>query len=185
MSRRGHETLESRTIFEGKVVRLYLDRVRLPNGLEVDREVVRHWGAVGMLPLDGDGYVYLVRQYRHATGEDLLEIPAGKLLPDEDPLHCAERELMEEIGYSADEWVKLADFYTSPGFSDEVLHLYMATKLREGTANPEEDEFLEIIHLPLPKALTMVASGEIRDSKTVACLALGTLYLEGGYVPVG
>jgi ADP-ribose pyrophosphatase len=180
----GHETLQRKTLFEGKVVRLYVDQVRLPNGLEVEREVVRHWGAVGILPLDDDGYVYLVRQYRHATGEDLLEIPAGKLLSGEDPLQCAERELMEEIGYSAEEWVKLNAFYTSPGFSDEMLHLYLARKLRKGTASPEEDEFLEIIHMQFSEALGMVASGDIKDSKTVAGIALGSLFLQGKYIPI-
>ncbi len=183
MSLGGHETLQRNTIFEGKVVRLYVDQVRLPNGLEVEREVVRHWGAAGMLPLDDDGYVYLVRQYRHATGEDLLEIPAGKLLSGEDPLRCAERELMEEIGFGAEEWVKLDAFYTSPGFSDEMLHLYLARKLRRGTASPEEDEFLEIVHMPLGEALGMVASGDIKDSKTIAGIALGYLFLQGEYTP--
>jgi ADP-ribose pyrophosphatase len=105
-----HETLQRKTIFEGKVVRLYLDRVRLPNGMEAEREVVLHWGAVGMVALDDEGCVFLVRQYRHATGEYVVEIPAGKLSVGEDPLGCARRELMEEIGYSADAWVKLSAF---------------------------------------------------------------------------
>ena len=185
MNRDQHETYKRKAVFEGKVVRLYLDQVRLPNGRDVEREVVLHWGAVGMLPLDGDDGVYLVRQYRHATGEDLLEIPAGKLLPGEDPLECAKRELMEEIGYSATEWIKLAFFYTSPGFSDEMLHLYLARNLEEGIACPEEDEFLEIVHLPLAEALAMVARGEIKDSKTVAGLALGSLYIQDKYNPNG
>jgi ADP-ribose pyrophosphatase len=183
VSRGEHETLARKTIFEGKVVRLYLDRVRLPSGVEAEREVVLHWGAVGMVPLDDNGNVYMVRQYRHPTGEELVEIPAGKLTPGEDPLECARRELMEEIGCGAVDWIKLAAFYTSPGFSDEMLHLYLARGLEEGTANPEEDEFLEIMHLPLDEALTMVDRGQIKDSKTVAGLALSTLYLEGKYVP--
>jgi ADP-ribose pyrophosphatase len=179
----GYETLRSRTVFEGKVVRLYVDHVRLPNGMEAEREVVRHWGAVGMLPLDDEQHVYLVRQYRHATGEDLLEVPAGKLVAGEDPLHCARRELMEEVGFSAEEWVKLSSFYTSPGFSDEVLHLFLATRLRKGEPSPDEDEFLEIVRMPLSEALQMVSSGDIKDSKTVAGIALGALYVQGGYEP--
>ena len=183
MSAEEHETLQRKTIFEGKVVRLYLDRVRLPNGMEAEREVVLHWGAVGMVALDGEGCVFLVRQYRHATGEYVVEIPAGKLSVGEDPLGCARRELMEEIGYSADAWVKLSAFYTSPGFSDEKLHLYLARGLRSGEADPDEEEFLEIMHVPLAEALSMIARGEIEDSKTVAGLALASLFTEGQYRP--
>ncbi len=177
----GHELLKRETIFEGKVVRLYLDQVRLPDGREAEREVVLHWGAVGMVPIDHEGKVILVRQYRHAPGEDLLEIPAGKLAEGEDPLHCAVRELKEEIGCKASRWVKLASFYTSPGFSDEELHLYLAEGLVEGDAEPEEDEFLEILRMPLERALALVAEGGIRDSKTVAGLALAALYRRGEY----
>lgn len=181
MEGHGHRLLERRTVFEGKVVRLYLDRVRLPDGREAEREVVLHWGAVGMVPLDGEGRVILVRQYRHAPGEELLEIPAGKLAPGEDPMHCAERELLEEVGCRAGKWIKLAAFYTSPGFSDEMLYLFLALQLREGEASPEEDEFLEVVRLPLEEALRRVESGEIRDSKTVAGLALAALHLRGWY----
>jgi ADP-ribose pyrophosphatase len=178
-----HETLERKAIFEGKVVRLYLDKVRLPNGGEAEREVVLHWGAVGMVALDDEDHVFLVKQFRHATQEDLVEIPAGKLAEGEQALDCGKRELMEEIGYAASEWIKLAAFYTSPGFSDETLHLFLARDLRQGVAAPEEDEFLEIIRMPLAEAMSEVARGKIRDSKTVAGLALATLYLQGKYRP--
>jgi ADP-ribose pyrophosphatase len=181
----GHETLERETIFEGKVVRLYLDKVLLPNGKEAEREVVLHWGAVGMVALDDEDKVYLVRQYRHPVEGDLIEIPAGKLDPGEDPLDCARRELMEEVGYAAEEWTELASFYTSPGFSNEMLHLFLARGLKEGVADPEEDEFLEIMHLPLREAMAMVARGEIRDSKTIAGLALCSLYIRGEYMQGG
>lgn len=177
----GHELLHRRTVFEGKVVRLYVDRVRLPDGREAEREVVLHWGAVGMVPLDAEGRVILVRQYRHAPGEKLLEIPAGKLYPGEEPLQCAQRELLEEVGCRAGRWVKLASFYTSPGFSDEMLHLYLALELQEGEASPEEDEFLEVVRISLDRALMLVKEGEIKDSKTVAGLALAALYGEGKF----
>lgn len=181
MEDHGHRLLERRAVFEGKVVRLYLDRVRLPDGREAEREVVLHWGAVGMVPVNMEGKVVLVRQYRHASGEALLEIPAGKLTPEEEPLSCAERELLEEVGCRAGKWVKLASFYTSPGFSNEILHLFLALDLQEGEASPEEDEFLEVVRVPLSHALKMVERGEIKDSKTVAGLALASLHLEGKY----
>jgi ADP-ribose pyrophosphatase len=149
--------------------------------MEAEREVVLHRGAVAMVALDTDGEVFLVRQYRHAPGKDLVEVPAGKLAEGEDPQQCARRELMEEIGYDAGEWVKLASFYTSPGFSDEMLHLYLARDLRPGKADPDEDEFLEIMHVPLAEALSMVSRGEIEDSKTIAGLSLAALFLEGKY----
>lgn len=181
MKSAGHELLKRKTIFEGKVVRLYLDLVKLPNGREAEREVVLHWGAVGMVPIDDQGRVVLVRQYRHAPGEELLEIPAGKLAEGEDPLDCAARELKEEIGCEANMWVKLASFYTSPGFSDEELHLFLAEGLVEGDAEPEEEEFLEVLRMPLDRALALVAEGGIRDSKTIAGLALAALHGRGAY----
>ncbi len=178
-----HSLIERKTIFEGKVVRLYLDRVLLPNGVEAERELVRHWGAVGMVPLDRDGYVFLVRQYRHPAGKELLEIPAGKLREGEDPLECARRELEEEIGYRASSWTKLTSFFTSPGFSDEVLHLYLAEALEPTQASPEEDEFLEVLKIPLERAMDLVAAGEIQDSKSIVGIALACLYRQGVYRP--
>lgn len=185
MKDKSDELLERKAIFEGKVVRLYLDRVRLPDGKEAEREVVLHRGAVGMVALDEEERVFLVRQYRHATGEHLVEIPAGKLDAGEDPMECARRELLEEVGCAAESWTKLASFYTSPGFSDEVLHLYLARGLTHGESSPDDDEFLEVMRVPLEEALEMVARGRIRDSKTVAGLALASLHLAGSYPPAG
>lgn len=178
-----HRLLERRTVFEGKVVRVYVDTVELPDGRRAERELVRHRGAVGMVALDGEGRVFLVKQYRHPAGRELVEIPAGKLQEGEDPLDCARRELVEEIGCRAAVWKKLACFYTSPGFSDEVLHLYLARDLTVGEASPEEDEFLEVFRLPLGQALREVATGGIRDSKTIIGIALTALYLKGEYEP--
>ncbi len=176
-----NELIDRKTIFEGQVIRLYLDQVRLPNGQEAEREVVLHRGAVGMVPLDAEGYVTLVRQYRHATGEELLEIPAGKLDPGEDPESCAKRELAEEAGLATGRLIKLSEFYTSPGFSNEVLHLYLALDLSPCEAEQEEDEFLELERLPLAEALASVARREIKDSKSVAGIALASLWQAGGY----
>ncbi len=176
----GYRTLSSRALFEGAVVRLFLDRVRQPDGKAVEREVVRHWGAVGVVALDDAGRLYMVKQYRHAPGEVLHEIPAGKLLPGEDPLDCAARELEEEVGAKASRWSPLCSFYTSPGFSDEVLHLYLAEDLTEGEPRPEEDEFLEVYRVDLEEALRMVWRGEVRDSKTIAGIALTFVKLGSG-----
>jgi ADP-ribose pyrophosphatase len=173
--------LERKGIFEGKVVRLFLDRVMLPNGREAEREVVRHWGAVGIVPLDEEGGLVLVEQYRHATGESLLEIPAGKLLPGEDPMECAVRELKEEVGISASSWTRLCSFYTSPGFSDEMLHLFLAEGLTSGEAEPDEDEFLEIRRIGVEEAYGMVLEGGIKDSKTVAGVLMALLRWKGLY----
>lgn len=171
-----HELIERKTIFEGHVVKLYLDQVRLPNGKPAGREVVLHGGAVGIVPLEPDGRVTMVRQYRHATGEYLLEIPAGKLDPGESPEFCAARELIEEVGLAAGRLIKLSEFYTSPGFSNEVLHLYLALDLEPREAVPEEDEFLEIESMELEEALEAVSRLEIRDAKTVAGIALASLW---------
>ncbi len=174
----GHRLLKRESIFEGKVVRLYLDKIMLPDGREAEREVVHHWGAVGIVPLVERRELVLVEQYRHAPGESLMEIPAGKLLPGEDPLECAKRELEEEVGMKAGRWGFLCRFYTSPGFSNEMLHLYLAEELYEGDACPDDDEFLKVHKLTLEKAYAMVREGSVRDSKTIvgilaACLIAG------------
>lgn len=174
-----HPLLERKSVFEGKVVRLYLDRVMLPDGKEAEREVVRHWGAVGIVPLLEGGTLVMVEQYRHAVGESLLEIPAGKLGEGEDPLECAVRELKEEVGMSAGRWSFLCRFYTSPGFSDEMLHLYLAEELSEGCSSPDEDEFLRVHRLSLNDAYRMVREGVIRDSKTVAGVLMACMRLTG------
>ncbi len=176
-----HELIQRRTIFEGHVIKLYLDQVLLPNGKPAEREVVLHGGAVGMVPLDEEGCITMVRQYRHATGEYLLEIPAGKLDPGESPESCAARELVEEVGMAAGRFVKLSEFYTSPGFSNEVLHLYLALDLELREAAPDEDEFLEVERMTLEEALQAVQRLEIRDSKSVVGIALTSLWRAGSY----
>jgi ADP-ribose pyrophosphatase len=168
--------IESKVVFEGKVVKLLLDRVQLPNGHETELEVVKHRGAVGIVPLDEDIHVYLVRQYRHATGEELLEIPAGKLSPGENPRECAVRELEEEVGVKASKWTHLCSFYTSPGFTDEMLYLYLAQGIYPGEASPEEDEHLKVLRLPLKKAAEMVLKGEIKDAKTIVGIVMVMLF---------
>ncbi len=160
----------TKKIYAGRVVHLHVDTVLLPNGVTVDLEVIRHPGASAVVPLKDDGTVVLIRQFRHAAGGFIYEIPAGKLNPGEDPLHCAERELEEEIGYRAKRFELLSSIYTAPGFTDEVIHVYRGSGLTKGRQNLDRDEVLEVVELPLRKAVEMVRQGEIRDAKTIVGL---------------
>ena len=171
--------IEHRTAFRGRLLRLDVDRVRLPDGQEVEREVVRHPGAAGVLPIfpygrDGSGEpeVVLIRQFRYAARTELWEIPAGTLEPGEAPEDCAARELEEEAGLVPAELRPLASVLTSPGFTDERIHLYLAPDPEPGRASPEPGERLEPETLPLARALTMVERGGVQDAKTVSALLL-------------
>ncbi len=161
------KTISSQRIFEGKMIRLRVDTVELPNGDTTTREVVEHPGAVAVIALTEQGELLLVRQYRHPTREVLLEIPAGKRDPGESPLACARRELEEETGYRAQQWRVLFSYYTSPGFSDELLYIVHGSDLVKGDAHTDEEEFIEVVTLPLAEALNMIDRGEIRDAKTI------------------
>ncbi len=164
--------LASRRVFSGRVVGLRVDRVRLPDGRETEREVVEHRGAAAVVPLTEEGEVLLVRQFRYAVGEPLLEIPAGTLEPGEAPLACAVRELAEEVGAQATHWDPLAVLYPSPGVLTEAMHLFLATGLAAVPARAAADEDLAVERLPLREALARVERGEIRDAKSVAGLLL-------------
>lgn len=157
-------------IYQGRVVVLNVDTVVLPNGVTVDLEVIRHPGASAVVPLKDDGTVILIRQFRHAAGGFIYEIPAGKLNQGEDPLHCAERELEEEVGYRAVRFQLLSSIFTAPGFTDEVIHVYLGTGLTVGRQQLDRDEVLEVVHMPITKAIEMIHSGEIRDAKTIVGL---------------
>jgi ADP-ribose pyrophosphatase len=167
------------------VVQLEVDRVRLPGGGETEREVVRHAGASVMLPLLDDGRAVLVRQFRYPIGRVLLELPAGKLEPGEEPLACAERELVEEIGWQARTWRRLGSFYTTPGFSDEVLHAFLATDLERPArpAEPDPDEIFEIVPMSAGQIRQAIASGELCDAKSLVALQLARVQgLLDGYL---
>ena len=155
-----------------------MDTVTLPNGREASREIVRHPGGVGVLALDGDNQVLLVEQFRYAYNKPLREIPAGKLERGEDPREAGIRELREETGAVAGRFEPLGWIYPSPGYCDEVIHLYLARDLTFGETDPDEDEFLNLRRVPFDRMVELVLSGQVSDSKTVAAVLKAKLLLE-------
>ena len=166
----GAERLASRTVFAGRRIEVRVDRLRLPNGAEHDFEMIHHPGAAAIVPLLASGEVLMLRQYRYATGGWLLEVPAGTLEPGESPEQCAARELTEETGYRAGALQPLGWIWTTPGFTDERIWLFLATDLTGGRQALERDELLTLERLPLARAAAMAAGGEIVDAKSVAAL---------------
>jgi ADP-ribose pyrophosphatase len=164
--------LSSNRIYSGKVLKLDLDTVALPNGRTTELEILRHPGASAVVPLKEDGSVVLIRQLRHAVGGFIYEIPAGKLDPQEDPKDCAARELEEEAGYRAGSLELLTSIWTAPGFTDEVIHIYLGTHLEVGKQNLDQDEILEIVEWPLEEAMAKILDGTIRDAKTIIGLQM-------------
>ncbi|NLF28017.1 MAG: NUDIX hydrolase [Clostridiales bacterium] len=165
--------LERKRVFDGLIVSVDHATAKLPNGRLARREIAVHVGASAVVPVDDAGNVYLVRQFRAPVGKVLLEIPAGKLDgPDEDRLLAAKRELEEETGFEAARWTHLSDIVTTPGFCDERISLYLAQDLASGDARPDEDEFLNLVKMPLEDACRAALSGEIGDAKTVCAVLL-------------
>ncbi len=163
------KTISSEFIFDGKVVHLYKDKVRLPDGNESVREYVKHIGAVAVVPITAENEVICVRQYRYAIGRMLLEIPAGKLdSKDEIPEEAARRELREETGAVSAKLTYLGKFFSSPAILDECIHIYLAEELEMGDTDPDDDEFLEVVKIPIDTLAHMICSGEIIDGKTQA-----------------
>ena len=162
------KTLERNVLYQGAIVTLRRDRARLPDGREAFREVVEHPGGVAIVPLHDDNTVTLVRQFRYPFQQVMTELPAGKLDRGEDHRVCALRELEEETGLVPDDLTYLGCMRLSPGYSNEVLHIYLARGLHQGQAHPDEGEFLNVLRLPLRTLLDQVMAGELTDAKTVA-----------------
>ena len=172
--------LGSRRIYSGRVVGLEVDTVRYPDGSTGELEIIRHPGAAAVVPIASDPRgrdptLLLLKQYRYATGGVLWEIPAGRLGNEEDPRDCARRELLEEVGVTAGSLEPLITIWTTPGFSDERIHLFWASDLRAGAHAREQDEFIEVVPKPLSETLAAIRSGEICDAKTVSAI----LYIAG------
>ena len=163
-------TLSGRAVFEGRLLKVYADTVRLPDGCEATREYIRHPGGVGIVALTDGGEVLLVRQYRYPYGEVVTEIPAGKRDPGEDPLTTARRELEEETGMTARRWVSLGAMYPTPGYTDEVDYLFLASDLSPTAAHPDADEFLDVVRVPFDRLLQQVMEDGLPDAKTQLAL---------------
>src|SRR5688572_16460505 len=172
--------LSSRRVYSGRIINLDIDTVRFPNGSTGELEMIRHRGAAAVVPFLGgltgeDPQILLLKQYRYAAEEFLYEIPAGRLDPGEKPLDCARRELMEETGCEAERIEHLYTFYTTPGFTDEKIHAFMAIGLKRGESRLESDEFITVETMTLSRALGLIEKGDIKDAKT----ALAILYAAG------
>ena len=170
---------KTQVVFRGKVVSISHDEVALPNGRTAELEVIHHPGGAAVAAIDAGGRVCLLRQFRHAAGGWIWELPAGKLEPQEPPLTTATRELEEEAGQRAARWDQLGHILSSPGVFDEVIHLYLARELSEIALNHEPHESIEVHWLPLTQALRMAQGGEILDAKTVAGLFRAQAFMGG------
>ena len=171
LARLGEKTVSSEDIFNGVILHVKRDMVSLSNGSETVREVIRHIGAVCVIPVTDDNKVIMERQFRYPLNKVILEIPAGKLdAPDEDRLSAIKRELREETGYSADEWTELGAFHPAPAYSDEFITMYLARELHKGKQDLDVDEFLDVYTVPLAELVQDVMDGKISDAKTQVCI---------------
>lgn len=173
-------TLSSTPIYQGKLLSVRRDEVRMPNGRLTTREIVEHCDSVCMVPLDADGNVVLVRQYRKSVETELLEVPAGGIEEGEEPEAAALRELREEIGHTAGQLRPLAGYYLAPGWCDEYMYAYLATQLSPDPMSQDYDEIVETRRVPLPATLDLIARGEIRDAKSIAALLLAMQIIAAG-----
>jgi len=172
------ELLRSEIVYPGRAFTVRRDTLRLPDGRETRFDIVEHIGSVVIVPVDDEGNLLFVRQYRHAAGLDLLELPAGTLDDGEDPEACAQREVREETGMAAGKLEPLGGFYLAPGYSTEYMYVYLATDLRYDPLEADADEFLSVERVPLAEALAMCERGEIPDAKSLAAFLLAREHLE-------
>lgn len=172
------ELIKSETLLEGRAFKVRRDTLKTPDGRETKLDIVEHTGSVVLLPIDDGGNLLFVRQYRHAAGEDLLELPAGTRDGAEPFEECAAREIREETGLEAGALQKLGEFYLVPGYSTELMAVFLATDLKENPLQADEDEFLQVEKIPLKQAIDMAEQGEIQDAKSLAALALSRSHLE-------
>ncbi len=171
------KTIKSDKLYRGKIINLRIDTVELPNQKYSKREIIEHGGGVAIIAIK-DGKIVLVKQYRKAVEESIYELPAGKLESAESPKECAEREFTEETGYESENMKSLFSFYSSPGFSNERIHLFIAENISFVGANPDEDEYIETVEIPFDDALRMIETGEIIDAKTI----VGLLYVSNNQI---
>ena len=171
------ELIKSETLLQGRAFKVRRDYLRTPNGRETKLEIIEHGGSVVLIPLD-DGNLLFVRQYRHAAGADLLELPAGTRDENEPFEKCAAREIREETGMEAGKLQKVGEFYLAPGYSTELMAVFLATDLKHNPLEADEDEFLQVEKIPLKKAIEMAEGGDIQDAKSLAALLLAKPHLE-------
>jgi len=173
------ELLRSETLLKGRAFAIRRDWMKTPDGRETKFDIIEHGGSVVIVPLDSDGRLLFVRQYRHATGRDLLELPAGTLNEGEDPDVCAAREIREETGFAAGRLERLGEFFLAPGYSTEFMVVYLATDLKHDPLEADADEFLSVERIPIGRALEMARRGEMPDAKSLAALFLCEARLQG------
>ena len=171
-------TIGTKRIYEGNIINVRVDTVRMPSGRDATREIVEHSHAVCIVPIDNDGNVVLVRQYRKPAEDALLEVPAGGVEDGEISEEAVLRELQEEIGYTADHLEHLSSFWVAPGWATEYMHAYLATGLRESRLDGDEDENIQVVRLRFDEAVSMLKTGEINDGKTIAALLLAQPLLD-------
>lgn len=171
------ELIKSEPLFQGRVFKIRRDYLKTPDGRETKLDIVEHGGSVVIIPLDNEGNILFVRQYRHAAGMDLLELPAGTRDGDEPFEECAAREIREETGMEAGKLKKVGEFYLAPGYSTEFMGVFLATDLKHNSLNADDDEFLELEKIPLREAISMAERGEMPDAKSLAALLLAKPHL--------
>src|SRR5271157_3535659 len=172
------EFIKSEPVFQGRAFKIRRDSLKTPDGRETKYEIVEHGGSVIIIPVDAHGNLLFVRQYRHAAGMDLLELPAGTREGDEPHEVCAAREIREETGMAAGKLERIGEFYLAPGYSTEFMAVFLATELTHNPLEADADEFLELEKIPINKAIEMAEKGEMPDAKTLAALFLARTYLK-------